>query len=78
MQKRYYRAIEIAEFIVEGHTLSETADEFGLCKCTIQRELNYLVQSGYGEEGNRNILLYKKAKIQLQKNKRFNARKVKY
>ena len=70
MQRRYYRAVEIANFIIEGHTLAETADEFGLSKCTIQRDLEFLIQNGYGEESNRNIKLYKKAKIQLQKNKK--------
>ena len=39
-EKRYYRAVGVAEFIVEGHTIAETEEEFGITKCTIQETCN--------------------------------------
>lgn len=63
--KRYNRAVGVAEFIIEGHTISQTMEEFRISKDTIQRDLKYLGENDYGINGKRNLELYKKAKIQL-------------
>lgn len=76
-RERYNRAIGIAEFIIEGHTLKETMDEFGVKKDTISRDLVFLAQYGYGEEAKRNQELYRKAKIQLLRNSRCHTTSVK-
>ncbi len=67
-EKRYYRAVGVAEFIVEGHTIAETEEEFGITKCTIQRDLQYLSHFGYGEELAKNQKLFIRAKVQLKRN----------
>ena len=66
--KRYNRAVGIAEFIAEGHTIREVKDEFKISRQTMERDLNFLAQCGYGEEAKKNINLYKRAKLQLYKN----------
>ena len=68
MISRYDRAVDIAQFIAEGHTLKQTIEEFRLSGRTISRDLDFLAQYGYGEENKRNIRLYLKAKAQLQRN----------
>ena len=69
IQKRYYRAINVAEFIVEGHTIAETKEEFGISKATVANDLNFLANYGFGEENRRNLELYKNAKMSLLKNR---------
>ena len=64
---KYYRAVGIAEFIIEGHTLDETKEEFRISKDTITRDLNFLLSCLYGNH-EYNIKLYIKAKQQLKKN----------
>ena len=42
---RYYklnRAIEVADYISEGHTIAEAAKEFGCGTSTIKRDINLL------------------------------------
>ena len=68
IEKRYYRSISVAEFIAEGHTIDETKEEFEISKDTIRRDLNFLADYGYGKENKRNLLLYQKAKKQLELN----------
>lgn len=74
IRKRYNRAFGIAEFIVEGHTIRQTIDEFGVSKGTIERDLIFLAQFGYGEEAKKNMELYKRAKRQLIINSKTNAK----
>ena len=68
--KRYNRALGIAEFIAEGHSIKETIEEFGVSKDTISNDLNFLVGEGYGKEYERNLKLYRKAKLQLKSRKK--------
>lgn len=72
---RYNRAVGIAQFILEGHTIEETKEEFRVSKTTISRDLNFLAQYGYGKEQEKNLELYKKTKIQLYRNKHSNRQK---
>lgn len=67
-KERYYRAIAEAEYIAEGHILDEAVKEFRVGKTTIRNDLEYLAHYGYGEENERNLELYKKAKKQLYQN----------
>ena len=67
-KKRYRRAISIAEFIAEGHTLKQTSEEFRISDATVKRDLEFLISQGNLEEYNRNVKLYKKAKLQLWRN----------
>lgn len=73
-KRRYYREVGIAEFIIEGHTLDQTVEEFGIGKTTIRTDLQDLFQEGLGEEAKRNQELYKKAKIQLNNNRYCNTK----
>lgn len=36
------RALSIADFILEGHTVKETAEEFRICSTTVRRDINLL------------------------------------
>lgn len=74
--KRYNRAVGIAEFIVEGHTIRETIDEFRVSKETIKRDLIFLQGYGIGEQAKRNEELFKKVQVQLYQNKHQPRRKV--
>lgn len=66
----YYRAIGIAEYIIEGHNITQTQEEFGVSRDTISKSLDCLRTFGsFGKELNRNQLLYVKAKQQLGKNR---------
>lgn len=65
-QRKYNRAIGIAEYIAQGHGIKETKEEFGVSKDTIHRDLIFLANEGYGEELKRNQRLYVKAKKELQ------------
>lgn len=69
IKKRYYRAVAIAEFIAEGHTIAETMKEIGVCKETIRKDLIFLADYGYGKENEKNMLLYQKAKNALSRKK---------
>lgn len=66
--RRYYRAYAIAEFIAEGHTIQQVKDEFRVSKGTIEGDLTLLSQSGYGKDLEKNLKMYRKAKMQLCKN----------
>ena len=68
IKKRYNRALSIAEFIVEGHTLKQTAEEFRVSDTTVKRDLEFLISQGNREEYDRNFKLYIKAKVQLRRN----------
>ena len=67
IEKRYYRAIGVAEFIAEGHSIAETKEEFRISKDTIRKDLNFLAEYGYGKENEKNMLLYQKAKKTLSR-----------
>jgi len=67
--KRFYRARNIAIFIAEGHTLTETEEEFSLGATAIRSHLYFLANEGYGEELKKNRQLYLEAKRQLEKNR---------
>ena len=42
-KKKYYRAVGVAEFIIEGHTIKQTTNEFRISSDTITKDLKYLV-----------------------------------
>lgn len=65
--KRYNRDLGIVEFIVEGHTMKQTAEEFKVSEATVNRALKFIITQGDREEHERNVRLYKKAKMQLRK-----------
>ena len=61
-RKHYNRAVGIAEFILEGHSIKETSEEFRVSKDLVCRDLEFLAGYGYGEELRNNRILYLKAK----------------
>lgn len=67
IKKRYNRAVGIAEFIAEGHSIRQTKEEFRISKDTIRKDLEFLATYGYGKENERNMLLYQKAKMYLSR-----------
>lgn len=73
---RYNRAVGIAEFIIEGHTIKETIEEFQVSKETIKRDMIFLQGYGMGEQLKRNEELFKKVQNQLYRNKHQPRRKV--
>ncbi len=66
-KKKYYRAVGVAEFIIEGHTIKQTTNEFRISSDTITKDLKYLVSCEYGNQ-KENIKLYVRAKKQLKQN----------
>ena len=66
--ERYNKAVGYANYILEGHTLKETAEEFQVAKDTVHRYLYELNNYGYGEEAKKNIELLRKVVKQLDKN----------
>lgn len=66
-RKKYNRAVGIAEFIIEGNTRKDAAEEFNVSTCTIERDLNFLACCEIGNP-KRNLKLYAKAKEVLRHN----------
>lgn len=60
--KRYYEARDMANYILEGHNMSETAEEFDVSRSTVGRHLKYLSEYGFGdnEKLKKNQILYAK------------------
>lgn len=59
---RYYLAISVAEYIIEGHNKLQAMEEFDITRGTFDRLLEFLSTNNYS--------LYLKAKIQLSKRHR--------
>lgn len=73
MIKRKNRQIGIAQCILEGKTIRETAQECGVSKDTVRRDLVELYYSGYGENEiqiNKNKLLAWKALKKIENRKK--------
>lgn len=73
MIKRKNRQIGIAQCILEGKTIRETAQECGVFKDTVRRDLVELYYSGYGENEiqiNKNKLLAWKALKEIENRKK--------
>lgn len=67
--RRYYDAYEMAQYILDNHNMSETAEEFELSRATVNRHLNYLAEYGFGEELEKNKKLYAKVYNKIHKKK---------
>lgn len=65
---RYYLAIGIGQYIVEGHTKSEALEEFGITRGKFDRTLESLERYNYN--------LYLRAKRQLDQNMYSRAQKI--
>lgn len=65
---RYYRAADIAIYISEGHTVREAEQEFRISARTILRDLDFLAGYGFGEQHEKCIKLYLKARRQIDIN----------
>lgn len=76
-RERYNRAVGVAEFIIEGHTKNETAEEFGIAKTTVYHDLEFLFYycSQSHEEREKNRKLYLVAKKCLYDNQHNRNRK---
>ena len=73
MIKRKNRQIGISQCILEGKTIRETAQECGVSKDTVRRDLVELYYSGYGENEiqiNKNKLLAWKALKEIENRKK--------
>ena len=68
--RRYYDAYEMAQYILDNHNMSETAEEFELSRATVNRHLNYLAEYGFGEELEKNKKLYAKVYNKIHKKKK--------
>ena len=69
--RRYYDAYEMAQYILDNHNMSETAEEFELSRATVNRHLNYLAEYGFGEELEKNKKLYAKVYNKIHKKNRY-------
>lgn len=69
-RERYNRALGVTEFIIEGHTEAEAAEEFGIAQTTVRSDLEFLFHySGCSYvEQEKNSKLYIKAKKRLHDN----------
>ena len=66
IEKRYNRALQIAEFLIEGgRVVQDVVEEFNISKDTYRKDMMLLATMGYGKEGERNKMLYIKAKTAL-------------
>lgn len=41
------RALEIADFILEGHTIGDATIEFNICRSTVTRDINLIAAEAY-------------------------------
>lgn len=66
-KKRKYRQIGIAQCILEGKSTRQAAEEYGISRCTVKRDLEELYWNGYGndeKEANKyRVLAYKALKV---------------
>ncbi|MBR3255044.1 MAG: sporulation transcriptional regulator SpoIIID [Clostridia bacterium] len=70
IQQQYNRALQIAEFIIEGgHLVEDVTEEFRISKTTYHNDMRLLYSYGYGAELKRNQMLYLKTRIALQNEK---------
>lgn len=70
VKEQYNRALQIAEFIIEGgHSVEDVTEEFRISKTTYQSDMRLLYSYGYGAELKRNQMLYLKTRIALQNEK---------
>ena len=60
MYTRLQRELAILDFILEGHSLAEATDEFGISINTARADFNYL--SYYAESNSKLMDKYQKAK----------------
>lgn len=68
VEKRYTRALQIAEFFMEGgHCIEDACNEFGISRTMINKEMGFLCTYGYGMELKRNQTLFILAKKALYK-----------
>ena len=47
--RKYYDAYAMAQYILDNHNMSETAEEFEVSRATVNRHLNYLAGYGFGK-----------------------------
>lgn len=76
--KRKNRQVGIAECILEGMTITDTAKEYGISRETVKRDLVELFYEGYGEEERqikKNKILALRALKEIQKRKTKKANK---
>lgn len=62
-EKRYFRARQIADFLMEGgHVVKDVMEEFKISETTYQRDMHLLTTYGNYKEHEKNMLIYIKAK----------------
>ena len=50
ISKRRNRQIGVAQCILEGKSMKQTAAEYGISRCTVKRDLEELYWDGYGKD----------------------------
>ena len=68
--RKYYDAYAMAQYILDNHNMSETAEEFEVSRATVNRHLNYLAGYGFGKEIEKNKKLYTKVYNKIHGNKK--------
>ncbi len=62
IEKRYKRALRIADFLMEGgYLIQDAAKEFRISRDTVRKDLQFLATHGYDKELERNRIMYIKA-----------------
>lgn len=70
MEEKYTRALQIADFILEGgHLVEDVLKEFKICKGTYLAYMRFLCTYGYGVNLRENQILYLRTRNALNNEK---------